>query len=54
MATTFADFGYSKPKHLKDTYALNVSHFIDGSAFDGRESSSLSKTSNSATKSTTI
>ncbi len=50
MAKAFADFGCSKPKRRKDTYALNVLQFIDGSASEGTESSNSSKTSDSATE----
>jgi len=55
MASAFADFGCSKPKRRKNTYALNVLDFIDGSAFEGRETSesSSSTTEDSVMKSTT-
>ena len=39
MASSFADFGCSKPKRRKDGYAVAVLQFIDGSASEGRESS---------------
>jgi len=39
MASAFADFGCSKPKRRKDTYALNVLDFIDDSASEGKETS---------------
>jgi len=54
LASAFADFGCSKPKRCKDTYALNVLQFIDGSASEGRESSESSTGSDFATKSTAI
>jgi len=52
MASTFAELGCSKPKRHKDTYALNVLDFIDGSASEGRETSesSSSTTEGSATE----
>jgi hypothetical protein len=53
MATAFVDFGCSKPKRRKDTYALNVLQFIDGFASEGRESSDSSKSFESATDCTT-
>jgi hypothetical protein len=52
MASAFADFGCSKPKRRKDTYALNVLQFIDGSASEGRETSESSTNDDSATEST--
>ena len=39
MASSFAEFGCSKPKRRKDGYAVAVLQFIDGSASEGRESS---------------
>ena len=39
MASSFAEFGCSKPKRRKDGYAIAVLQFIDGSASEGRESS---------------
>ena len=42
MASSFAEFGCSKPKHRKDGYAVAVLQFIDGSASEGRESSKSS------------
>ncbi len=51
MASAFADFGCSKPKRRKDTYALNVLQYVDVSASEGRESSESSMTSNSASES---
>jgi len=51
MAMAFADFGYSKPKCHKDTYALNVLQFIDGSTSEDRESFDSLKTFDSTTKS---
>ena len=39
MASSFAEFGCSKPKRHKDGYAIVVLQFIDGSASEGRESS---------------
>ena len=54
MASAFVTFGSSKPKHRKDTYALNVLQFIDGSASEGRESSELSESSHSETESSAI
>ena len=49
MASSFADFGCSKPKRRKDGYAVVVLQFIDGSALEGRESSESSGDSNSTT-----
>jgi len=54
MVAAFADFSCSKPKRCKDTYTLNVLHFIDGSTLKGRESLDLSKSSDSATKSSNV
>jgi len=53
MASAIADFGCSKPKRRKDTYALNVLDLIDGSASKGRETleSSSSTTEGSAMES---
>ncbi len=51
MASAFAEFGCSKPKPRKHTYAFNVLEFIDGSAFEGRETSDSSINEDSATKS---
>ena len=42
MASAFVDFGCSKPQRCKDTYAVVVLQFIDGSASKGRESSESS------------
>ena len=42
MASSFANFGCSKPKCRKDGYAVAVLQFIDGSASEGRESSESS------------
>ena len=39
MASSFMDFGCSKPKCRKDAYVVAVLQFIDGSASEGRESS---------------
>jgi hypothetical protein len=52
MASAFAEFGGSKPKRRKDTYALNVLQYVDVSASEGRESSGSSTDSDSATEST--
>ena len=49
MASSFAEFGCSKPKHCKDSYAVAVLQFIDGSASEGRESSESSGDSDSMT-----
>ena len=49
MASSFADFGCSKPKRHKDSYAVAVLQFIDGSALEGRESSKSSGDSESKT-----
>ena len=43
MASSFAEFGCSKPKRCKDGYAIAVLQFIDGSASEGRESSESSR-----------
>ena len=52
MATTFANFGCSKPKCYKDTYALNVLQFIDKSASEAKETTDSSNDMDSATEST--
>ncbi len=52
MALMFAEFGCSKPKPRKQTYAFNVLEFIDGSASEGRETSDSSTNEDSASKST--
>ena len=49
MASSFAEFGCSKPKRRKDGYAVAVLQFIDGSASEGRESSESSGDSDSMT-----
>ena len=49
MASSFADFGCSKPKRGKDGYAVAVLQFIDGSASEGRESSESSRDSDFTT-----
>ena len=49
MASSFAEFGCSKPKRRKDGYAVTVLQFIDGSASEGRESSESSGDSDSMT-----
>ena len=49
MVSAFADSGCSKPQHRKDTYAVAVLQFIDGSASEGRESSESSRDSESTT-----
>ena len=49
MASSFAEFGCSKPKRHKDGYAVAVLQFIDGSASEGRESSESSGYSESMT-----
>ena len=49
MASSFAEFGCSKPKRRKDGYAVVVLQFIDGSASKGRESSESSGDSDSMT-----
>ena len=49
MASSFADFGCSKPKRRKDGYAVAVLQFIDGSTLEGRESSESSGDSESTT-----
>ena len=49
MASSFAEFGCSKPKRPKDGYAVAVLQFIDGSASEGRESSESSGDSDSMT-----
>ena len=49
MASSFADFGCSKPKRRKEAYAVAVLQFIDGSASEGRESSESSGDSESTT-----
>ena len=49
MASSFAEFGCSKPKCHKDGYAVAVLQFIDGSASEGRESSESSGDSDSMT-----
>ena len=49
MASSFADFGCSKPKHRKDGYAVAVLQFIDGYSSEGRESSESSGDSESTT-----
>ena len=48
MASSFTDFGCSKPKRHKDTYAV-VLQFIDGSASEGIESLESSRDSRSMT-----
>jgi len=52
MAMAFVDFSCSKPKHYKDTYALNVLEIIDRCASEDRESPESSMTSNFVAKST--
>ena len=52
LASACAEFGTSKPKQRKPSYALNVLNFIDGSASEGRETSKSSSDRDSATKST--
>jgi len=37
MASAFVEFGTSKSKHCKSTYALNVLNFIGRSTFEGRQ-----------------
>ena len=49
MASSFAEFGCSKPKRRKDDYVVAVLQFIDGSASEGRESSESSGDSDSMT-----
>ena len=49
MASSFADFGCSKPKRRKDAYAVAILQFIDGSASEGRESSESSRDLESTT-----
>ena len=49
MASSFAEFGCSKPKRRKDGYAVAILQFIDGSASEGRESSESSGDSDSMT-----
>ena len=49
MASSFAEFGCSKPKRHKDDYVVVVLQFIDGSASEGRESSESSGDSDSMT-----
>jgi len=51
LPIAFANFGCSKPKYHKDTYALNILQFIDGSASNNRETSESSTNSDSVTKS---
>jgi hypothetical protein len=48
----FADFGCSKPNLHKNTHALNVLQFIEGSTSKGRESLDSSKTFESVIEST--
>ena len=49
MASAFADSGCSKPQRHKDTYAVAVLQFIDGSALEDRESKESSGDSESTT-----
>ena len=49
MASAFAESGCSKPQRRKDTYAIAVLQFIDGSASEDRESSKSSGDSESTT-----
>ncbi len=51
LASAFADFGCSKPKRCKDTYALNVLQFVDVLAFEGSESPESSTGSDSSSDS---
>jgi len=53
MASVFVEFGTSKPKHRKTTYALNVLDFIDGSASESGETSDSSTSEDSMPESTT-
>lgn len=52
MASAFAEFGTSKPKHRKPTYALNVLDFIDRSASEGGDTSDSSTSEDSVAEST--
>ncbi len=52
MARAYVEGGCIVRKHRRDTYALNVLQFIDGSASEGRESSESSSTSHSVAEST--
>ena len=54
MASAFTNFGCSKPKRRKDTYALNVLQFVDVSASERGESSESSSGSDSVAESTVI
>ena len=49
MASALAEFGCSKPKRRRATYALNVLQYLDVSASEGRESSGSSIDSDSST-----
>ena len=49
MASAFAESGCCKPQRCKDTYAVAVLQFIDGSASEGRETSESSGDSESST-----
>ena len=42
MASSFTDFGCSKPKRHKNAYAVVVLQFIDGPASEDRKSSESS------------
>ncbi len=52
IASAFVDFGCSKPKRKKETYALNVLEFIDRSASEDRETSDSSTNEDSTDEST--
>ena len=49
MASAFTESGCCKPQRRKDTYAVDVLQFIDGSASEGRETSESSGDSESST-----
>jgi len=51
MTLMFAEFGSSKPKCHRDSYAFNVLEYIDASASEGGKTSESSTTKDSATKS---
>jgi len=51
LASAFAEFGTSKPKHRNPSYALNVLQFIDGSSSEGKETTDSSNDMDSATES---